>query len=287
MVEDKEDEPFDAQEIRFWSVKTMFKFLIIGMPRLLLMIIVLTILFFILALIGKNENLFSRIMQVISLIYLKFNGYKKIDIDEKSKEIINKSDAQIIVCKHGSYIDTAIMVNLFPDAKFIASEYIQRIPFLGKLTARRAIFLKNVFSGNLSNDIEEELKKGTKIIFYSEGLCSNPKYLLKLRSGAFVPNLKILPIHIEYENNNHWINGEQDMINHMLTQISNRKNGVKVRAGNEYIPSEEDKKDIELFKENFRKKYAENFNIKLSEKSYKDHPYFKLKLDEKKDGEKN
>jgi len=287
MVEDKEDEPFDAQEIRFWSVKTMFKFLIIGMPRLLLMIIVLTILFLILALIGKNENLFSRIMQVISLIYLKFNGYKKIDIDEKSKEIINKSDAQIIVCKHGSYMDTAIMVNLFPDAKFIASEYIQRIPFLGKLTARRAIFLKNVFSGNLSNDIEEELKKGSKIIFYSEGLCSNPKYLLKLRSGAFVPNLKILPIHIEYENNNHWINGEQDMINHMLTQISNRKNGVKVRAGNEYIPSEEDKKDIELFKENFRKKYAENFNIKLSEKSYKDHPYFKLKLDEKKDGEKN
>ena len=39
-----------------------------------------------------------------------------------------------------------------------------------------------------------------------------------------------------------------------------------------------DKEDIEIFKENFRKYYASSFGTSLSEKSYKDHPYFMLKL---------
>ena len=43
--------------------------------------------------------------------------------------------------------------------------------------------------------------------------------------------------------------------------------------------TEEDKQgDIEVFKENFRKYYANGFGISLSDKSYKDHPYFKLKI---------
>ena len=63
-----------------------------------------------------------------------------------------------------------------------------------------------------------------------------------------------------------------------FTQISNSRNHVKVRIIEDYQVTEEDKKDVEIFKENFRKYYANGFGISLSEKSYKDHPYFKLKL---------
>jgi hypothetical protein len=60
--------------------------------------------------------------------------------------------------------------------------------------------------------------------------------------------------------------------------MSNSRNSVKVRVIQEYKVTEEDKKDIEVFKENFRNYYANGFGIVLSEKNYKNHPYFKLKL---------
>ena len=72
--------------------------------------------------------------------------------------------------------------------------------------------------------------------------------------------------------------GEQDMVHHAFTQMSNSRNNVKVRVIKDYQVTEEDKENIEVFKENFRKYYADGFDISLSEKNYKDHPYFKLKL---------
>ena len=89
--------------------------------------------------------------------------------------------------------------------------------------------------------------------------------------------MNILPVHIDYDDN-YWVMGEQDMILHAFTQISNSRNRVKIRVIKDYQVKEEDKEDIEIFKENFRKYYASSFGTSLSEKSYKDHPYFMLKL---------
>jgi hypothetical protein len=169
------------------------------------------------------------------------------------------------------------MSYLFPDAKFIASEYISRIPIICKFGKSKCIYLKNEFGGKLTDEIQKELDNGTKIIFFGEGVCSNSKFLLKLRNGAFVPKKNILPVHIDY-GDSYWVMGEQDMVFHAFTQMSNSRNNVKVRVIKDYHVKEEDKENIEVFKENFRKYYADGFDISLSEKNYKDHPYFKLKL---------
>jgi hypothetical protein len=169
------------------------------------------------------------------------------------------------------------MSYLFPDAKFIASEYISKIPVIQKFGKSKCIYLKNEFGGKLTDEIQAELDKGTKIVFFGEGVCSNPRFLLKLRTGAFVPKMNILPVHIDY-GDNYWVMGEQDMVLHAFTQMSNSRNQVKVRVIQDYHVTEEDKQDIEVFKENFRKYYKNGFGISLSEKTYKDHPYFKLKL---------
>jgi 1-acyl-sn-glycerol-3-phosphate acyltransferase len=206
-----------------------------------------------------------------------FFGYHRIDISTADLKYIRQSKSQIILAKHSSYIDILLMAYLFPDAKFISSEYISRIPIISKFGESKCIYLKNEFGGNLTDEIQKELDKGTKIVFFGEGVCSNPKFLLKLRNGAFVPKMNILPVHIDY-GNNYWVMGEQDMIFHAFTQISNSRNHVKVRVIQDYIVTEDDKQDIEVFKENFRKYYANGFGISLSNISYKDHPYFKLKL---------
>jgi len=225
----------------------------------------------------KNQNFINRTLKLATRAKMYFFGYHKIDISPLDLERIRLSQSQIILAKHSSYIDLLLMAYLFPDAKFIASEYISRIPIINRFGKSKCIYLKNEFGGNLTDEIQAELDKGTKIVFFGEGVCSNPRFLLKLRNGAFVPKMNILPVHIDY-GDNYWVMGEQDMVLHAFTQMSNSQNHVKVRVIQDYHVTEEDKNDIEIFKENFRKYYTNGFGISLSEKSYKDHPYFKLKL---------
>ena len=272
------DNPFDANETRFWSIRTIPKFIFRGIPRLIIIFIVYVIVFFITIFFSeKNQSLIDNTMKWTVRAKMYFFGYHHINISPTDLERIRQSQSQIIIAKHSSYIDILLMAYLFPDAKFIASEYISRIPIISKFGKSKCIYLKNEFGGNLTDEIQAELDKGTKIVFFGEGVCSNPKFLLKLRNGAFVPKKNILPVHIDY-GENYWVMGEQDMVIHAFTQISNTQNHVKVRVIEDYVVTEEDKQDIEIFKENFRKYYTNGFGIRLSEKSYKDHPYFKLKI---------
>ena len=272
------DNPFDAKETRFWSIRTIPKFIFRGIPRLLLIFIMYIILFFITIFFNdKNQGFINRTLKWATRIKLYFFGYNYIDISQSDIEYIKQSDSQIILAKHSSYLDILLMSYLFPEAKFIASEYISRIPIIRKFGKSKCIYLKNEFGGNLTDEIQRELDKGTKIIFFGEGVCSNAKFLLKMRNGAFVPKKNILPVHIDY-GDNYWVMGEQDMVFHAFTQMSNNRNQVKVRVIKDYQVAEDDKENIEVFKENFRKYYANGFGISLSEKSYKEHPYFKLKI---------
>ena len=274
----EQDNPFEVKETRFWSIRTIPKFIFRGMPRLIMIFIIYIIVFCITIFFNKNNQiLINNTLKWSARLKMYFFGYNRINISPTDLEHIRQSKSQIILAKHSSYIDLLLMAHLFPDAKFIASEYISRIPIIRKFGESKCIYLKNEFGGNLSDEIQAELDKGTKIVFFGEGVCSNPKFLLKLRSGAFVPKKNILPVHIDY-GENYWVMGEQDMVLHAFTQMSNFRNHVKVRVIEDYQVTEEDKKDVEIFKENFRKYYANGFGISLSEKSYKDHPYFKLKL---------
>lgn len=274
----KQDNPFEVKETRFWSIRTIPKFIFRGMPRLIMIFMIYIIVFCIAIFFNKNnQSLINNTLKWSSRLKMYFFGFNHINISQTDLELIRQSQSQIILAKHSSYIDLLIMVYLFPDAKFIASEYISKIPIIRKIGETKCIYLKNEFGGNLTDEIQAELNKGTKIVFFGEGVCSNPKFLLKLRNGAFVPKKNILPVHIDY-GENYWVMGEQDMMYHAFTQMSNSQNRVKVRVIEDYKVTEEDKKDVEIFKENFRKFYANGFGISLSEKSYKDHPYFKLKL---------
>ncbi len=288
-AKEDEDNPFEANEIRFWSAKTMFKFLLVGLPRLLLIlvyyIIILILSFTMTTEVSDYNNYLSKYMSILKM-YLY--GYKNFRIDEKTKNIIKNSKAQIIVANHASYCDAFFLIHLFPDAKFIVSDFIANVPIIKTVINYRSIYLTSDFSGNLTDKIQEYLNKGRRIVFFSEGVCKNPKLLLKLRNGAFVPRMNILPIHIDYDNDAYYVAGEQDMIRHILHYSAIRRKNVYVRALDEYILSEEDKTgDIEVFKENFRKYYAKGFGIKLSRKNYLDQPYYKMKKMENEKVEKN
>lgn len=278
-IKEEEDKPFEAKEIRFLSAIPMFKFLMIGLPRLLLIIVFYIILFILSFTIGDEMNSYNIFLsKYLTYFKMYFYGYKNFKLDEKTASIIKNSKAQIIIANHANYCDAFFLMHLFPDAFLIVSDFIANVPIVKNVIKHRAIYLTSDFNGNLTDKIKEKLNKGKRIIFFSEGVCKNPKMLLKLRSGAFVPRLNILPIHIDYDNDAYYVAGEQDMLRHILHHCSIKKKNVYLRALEEYSLSEEDKTgDIEVFKENFRRYYAKGFGIKLSRKSYKDHPYYNLK----------
>ena len=277
------DNPFEVAEKKFWSVNVVPKFLLRGVPR------VCTILFwylivFILTLFFTQRNLNYQhwVLRWSCRLKLWLCGYKNIECSNQDWLKMKNTDAQIIFCKHSSYIDIGMMCYLMPEVKFVASSYVKNIPIINKFGRYSCIYMESEFGGNsLTEKIQKEIDKGHKILYFGEGVCSRGDHLLKLRNGMFVPKKKILPIHIEYEEHNNWVMGEQDMIQHFLQQLANFKNKVKVRVLNEYDPNEEDKNDIEKFKENFRDYYIKNLNLIKSKKSYQDHTFYKLKLDKK------
>lgn len=283
-VNKEEDKPFDSVDKKLLSMKNMFRFIVIGLPRIILLIALVVIGILLSMTITDNKSKYSNfLIKVVSRIKLYLFGYKHINISKETIENVKKSDAQIIICNHSSYLDVALVMQLIPEVKIITSEFVKRIPIISNFFKHKTLYLNSEFNGNMTGIIDEELKKGSKILFFSEGVCSLPNLFLKLRNGAFVPRLKILPLHIEYESENCWVMGENDMIHHAMFQISKKKNTATISALTEYIPTEEEiKGDIEIFKENFRKYYAKGFGIKLSNLGYKDHPYYKLKIEKDK-----
>ena len=277
--EENDDRPFDAEEVRMWSVRTMSRFLVIGLPRMIFLILIYIFFLPLGFIFNKNNIYFQNILfQIISRFKLYVFGFFNIDISKKDKEIIQKSDAQIIIVNHSSYLDCCVVDLLIPDTKYITSEFISKMFLFKNFLKYKCIFLKNDYkSGNITDDIQRELDKGTRIVFFSSGVCSRPEFVLKLRNGAFVPNLKILSVHVNYYDK-FWVMGEQDMNAHIINTMSSFRNKVSVRVLPEYIPSEDEKKDIDLFRENYRKYYASGFGLKLSNKSYKDHPYYRHKM---------
>jgi len=277
-VNEEDDTPFLATDPKLFSFKNMFQFIRIGIPRVLLIILVLISTIFVSFTITKNPSAYNSFwIKWGTLLFLKIYGVRKIEIDEESRRNIESSRAKIIIVNHCNYVDSFPILHLFPDAKIICSDFIKDIPILSRFSNNNAIYLKSTFHGdNISQKIVEEVENGNRIIIFAEGVCSNPELLLKLRGGGFVPQKDILPVHISY-GNTFFVNGEQDMLQHFLWQSSLLENKVKIRVLKDYSIKEEDKKDIEIFKENFRIYYARGFGIKLSRYSYLDHPYLNLK----------
>jgi 1-acyl-sn-glycerol-3-phosphate acyltransferase len=278
-TEENDDRPFDAQEVRMWSVRTMSRFLVVGLPRLIFLILIyIFFLPFGFMFHDGNYHFQNILFKIISRFKLYVFGFFKVDISKKDRDILRKSDAQVIVVNHSSYLDCCVVDLLIPDTKYIASEFISKMPLFKQFLKTKCIFLGNDFkSGNITEKIQRELDKGTRIVFFSSGVCSRPEFVLKLRNGAFVPKLKILSVHVNYYDK-FWVMGEQDMNAHIINTMSSFRNKVSVRVLPDYIPSEDEKKDIDLFRENYRKYYASGFGLKLSNKSYKDHPYYRHKM---------
>jgi len=60
----EQDNPFEVKETRFWSIRTIPKFIFRGMPRLIMMLIMYIILFFITIFFNeKKQSLINKTLK--------------------------------------------------------------------------------------------------------------------------------------------------------------------------------------------------------------------------------
>jgi hypothetical protein len=108
------DNPFDAKETRFWSIRTIPKFIFRGIPRLIIILIMYIIVFIVTLFFNdKNQALINKTLKWTTRTKLYFFGYNNIDISPTDIEYIKKSNSQIILSKHSSYLDILLMSYLF------------------------------------------------------------------------------------------------------------------------------------------------------------------------------
>jgi 1-acyl-sn-glycerol-3-phosphate acyltransferase len=104
---------------------------------------------------------------------------------------VRRIRSSVIVCNHISYLDSILLVSLFPRHTTIAKDRLFRIPLFGRMlalsgyipssgTGRNADLLLDGFA-----DIAENLATGGNIIVFPEGTRSRDGRIGPLHKGAF------------------------------------------------------------------------------------------------------
>jgi 1-acyl-sn-glycerol-3-phosphate acyltransferase len=269
-----EDNPFYVEKIDI-GFGDLNNLLLRGIPRIVVIVFIILftiILYWFLKKLNLNRDYLIKCFIKFLLDRIGF----KIEITNEDLEKIRKNDTNIIVCNHSSYLDAIFLTLYFPEAYFIASNFVKDIPIIGGILKDKCLFLEKEFlGGGLTDKIENMIKKeNKKIIFFSEGCCKSSNSIIKFRRGAFTSGVKILPVFIKYRKEYEWTRGMQNTKSHMIKIINNKENNVTIKIGNIYNPNNNEINNAEEYAENFRKYYANEFNVKLSNKSYKDHPYY-------------
>jgi 1-acyl-sn-glycerol-3-phosphate acyltransferase len=247
-----------------------------GIPRIVVIVFIMmatVLLYWCLKKLNLNRDYLIKCLLKFILDRIAF----KIDISNEELQKIKNNDANIIVANHSSYLDAIFLTLYFPEAYFIASDFVKDIPIIGNILEDKCLFLKNEFSGGgLTKKIENMIKnENKKIIFFAEGCCKSSNSVIKFRRGAFTSGVKIMPVFIKYRKEYEWTRGLQNTKSHMIKIINNKENNVSIKIGNIYTPNNQEIANPDQYCENFRQYYSKEFKVPLSDKSYKDHPYYK------------
>ena len=191
----------------------------------------------------------------------------------------SKDEAPVlVVAPHSSFFDAlAIFCTGFP--YFVNREENKSIPFIGKcIEFNQAIFVSREDPNSRHKTVEEITRRTrsqdpwSQFVIYPEGATSNRKAILHFKPGGFIPGMPVQPVLMRYPNHHDTISWTWDQPHGVALCILYTVCQLHVYAEMEflppYIPSEEEKKDPQLFADNVRKVMAEAAGIPLCDMSF-------------------
>lgn len=144
----------------------------------------------------------------------------------------------VIMANHRSYLDV-VMLHSHTPVVFVAKHSVKRWPIIGwGGDGMKTIWVNRDDADSRKRTrkrIAERLKEGLSVVIFPEGTTSIGPESLEFKPGMFHAvagsGIPIVPVAIEYKNQNMaWV-GQDKFIPHFLREFGARKTLVKVRYG--------------------------------------------------------
>jgi len=109
------------------------------------------------------------------------------------------------------------------------------------------------------------------IVIFPEGTTTNGKYLIPFKTGAFVEGVAVQPVIIQYPYKHFNLSWETIPTHiHLYYMLIQFRNHLKVTYLNVYTPSEEEKRNPQLYANNVQKLMSKSSNITQSNSTLQD-----------------
>ncbi|KAJ3438810.1 lysophosphatidylcholine acyltransferase [Anaeramoeba flamelloides] len=238
------------------------------------------------AMIQKSVRFVSRsVLFLVGISRIKVNG------KENQKKIAECETERIIISNHISILDIPVSMALF-SCIFLAKAETKNNLFVGSLVKNlQGMFVKrtkNKKDGWIFTEIERRCKNDDYIplCIFPEGTTSNGKCIVSFKMGAFSAGYPLHPIILKYKpkfpfKNVNIAYALQSPVMNLLEILSTMFIEVEVDCLDCYYPSEEEKKNPKLLRDNVRKYMGEKSGYPLVDSSFFDKKeyirYLKLK----------
>ncbi|XP_064466467.1 lysophosphatidylcholine acyltransferase 1-like isoform X3 [Ornithodoros turicata] len=223
---------------------------------------------------------FRRTVQVISRVFIlmcvRCAGFHVIVRGQK----VPPAEAPIlVVAPHSSFFDTVVAMHGYPLPAAVVRSKSKDIFLLSTiLNFIQPVYVKRNDPNSRQNTVREITRRATskdwsQIIIFPEGTCTNRSCLITFKLGAFVPGVPVQPILIRYPNELNtltWTWDGPSAFKTLWITLCQLRTNMEIEYLPVYVPSEEEKKDPQLYAENVRMFMAKALQIPVSSYSYDD-----------------
>mmetsp|Transcript_50317 Transcript_50317/g.129591 ORF Transcript_50317/g.129591 Transcript_50317/m.129591 type:complete len:329 (-) Transcript_50317:296-1282(-) len=202
-------------------------------------------------------------------------GFYWINVEGKRDD-----NAPLLISNHISYVDILVHA-AFAKSGFISKASIKKLPLVGEMASSMGtIFVDRMAAkeGKATKSTTEQLcdalhseKRENPIVVFPEGTTTNGKYLLKFRTGAFVPGLPVQPVLINYPYKYNCPSvaaiSHRGIIFRLLSQAYQQLDYIFLPS---IVPTEEEKKDAKKFATRAEKYISAELGVEMSSQGYID-----------------
>ena len=227
------------------------------------------------ALYQLQQKLGRIILFVCGFHYMKVNG----------KRALYKDAPILLVVPHTSYWDVAVMFATSPLPCALSKYENFKIPVFGTLMKAVQPILVHRNNTESKRDtvkaIKHRMQSGEEwpqLVVFPEGTCTNKKYMINFKLGAFVAAQPIQPVVIKYKNSldiSTWTEISPSALYLIWLSLCQLQLNLEVTFLPVYKPSIEEKKDAVLYANQMRDYLSTHLQVPASDYSFEDRQLMK------------
>lgn len=185
----------------------------------------------------------------------------------------------VVVAPHSTFVDSFVLTSKMGMFSGIGKEEARKTPIFGTFfRAGQVIAVQRGSKEGRKNALLELQRRARsteeqwpKLVVFPEGTCTNRTSLIQFKAGAFTAGMPVQPVALSWPFRNFdpsWTSSSPGRFKLILRLMTQFFNSATIEFMPVIVPSEEEKKDANLFAHNVRAAMAERLGLPTTEHSY-------------------